>query len=187
MIASFSAVSANLLYLNTFQAVSYVSRRRMDHPDFDPYEVDADGLPLVYNEERIAGFWKGKPGMHTTFVTQTGKTKRFLSPVISCGMQVSSRHVGRALQQSQVSTQVTHGKVFCSTVTTEPSGLALHCPLLFENELSVHAAPWLTKLAYAVIQGKLEQNQDQLAREAVDNLEKLGPTFIKLGQILSIR
>ena len=36
----------------------------MDHPDFDPYEVDADGLPLVYNEERIAGFWKGKPGMH---------------------------------------------------------------------------------------------------------------------------
>ena len=51
----------------------------------------------------------------------------------------------------------------------------------------VHAAPWLTKLAYAVIQGKLEQNQDQLAREAVDNLEKLGPTFIKLGQILSIR
>ena len=26
-----------------------------------------------------------------------------------------------------------------------------------------------------------------LARDAVDNLEKLGPTFIKLGQIMSIR
>ncbi len=51
----------------------------------------------------------------------------------------------------------------------------------------VYAAPWLTKLAYAVIQGKLEERQDQLAREAVDNMEKLGPTFIKLGQILSIR
>lgn len=51
----------------------------------------------------------------------------------------------------------------------------------------VHAAPWLTKLAYAVIQGKLEERQDQLAREAVNNMEKLGPTFIKLGQILSIR
>lgn len=36
----------------------------MDQPDFDPYEVDADGLPLVYNEERIGAFWKGKPGMH---------------------------------------------------------------------------------------------------------------------------
>jgi len=52
---------------------------------------------------------------------------------------------------------------------------------------SVYAAPWLTKLAYAVIQGKLEERQDQLAREAVNNMEKLGPTFIKLGQILSIR
>ena len=50
-----------------------------------------------------------------------------------------------------------------------------------------HAAPWLLKLANAVIQGKLEQRQDQLAAEAVTNLEKLGPTFIKLGQILSIR
>lgn len=49
------------------------------------------------------------------------------------------------------------------------------------------AAPWLFKLANSVLQGKLEQKQDQLAREAVDNLEKLGPTFIKLGQILSIR
>lgn len=36
----------------------------MDQPDFDPYEVDADGLPLVYNEERIGAFWKGKPGVH---------------------------------------------------------------------------------------------------------------------------
>ncbi|KAL3161747.1 hypothetical protein ABBQ38_008842 [Trebouxia sp. C0009 RCD-2024] len=95
----------------------------MDHPDFDPYEVDADGLPLVYNEERIAGFWKGKPG------ELTSRWARF----------------------------------------------------------AAISAPWLTRLAYAVIQGKLEQNQDQLAREAVDNLEKLGPTFIKLGQILSIR
>lgn len=64
--------------------------------------------------------------------------------------------------------------------------LALYAAMLSWNWADC-AAPWLTKLAYAVIQGKLEQNQDQLAREAVDNLEKLGPTFIKLGQILSIR
>ena len=42
----------------------------MDHPDFDPYEVDADGLPLVYNEERIAGFWKGKPSTIGLFTIQ---------------------------------------------------------------------------------------------------------------------
>ncbi len=29
--------------------------------------------------------------------------------------------------------------------------------------------------------------QAALARDAVDNLERLGPTFIKLGQIMSIR
>lgn len=49
------------------------------------------------------------------------------------------------------------------------------------------AVPWLTKLANAVIQGKLDTNRVALAREAVDNFERLGPTYIKLGQILSIR
>ncbi len=47
--------------------------------------------------------------------------------------------------------------------------------------------PWITKLATAVVRGRLEQQQEQLAREAVQNLERLGPTFVKLGQVLSIR
>lgn len=47
--------------------------------------------------------------------------------------------------------------------------------------------PWISKLATAVIRGRLEQQQEQLAREAVQNLERLGPTFVKLGQVLSIR
>ena len=47
--------------------------------------------------------------------------------------------------------------------------------------------PWLTKLANAFISGQLEARQGQLARDAVDNLEQLGPTFLKLAQILSIR
>jgi predicted unusual protein kinase regulating ubiquinone biosynthesis (AarF/ABC1/UbiB family) len=45
----------------------------------------------------------------------------------------------------------------------------------------------LTKLANAVLTGKLEARQREIAADAVDNLEKLGPTFIKLGQIMSIR
>lgn len=43
--------SANLLCL---QEISYVSRRRMDDATFDANAVDADGLPLVYNEVRAA-------------------------------------------------------------------------------------------------------------------------------------
>ena len=81
---------------------------------------------------------------------------------------------------------VTHGKALFFCRRNKQSRLALRCTMCNDMALTC-AAPWLTKLAYAVIQGKLEQNQDQLAREAVDNLEKLGPTFIKLGQILSIR
>lgn len=57
------------------------------------------------------------------------------------------------------------------------SAILLLCP----------AAPWLTKLANAVLTGKLEARQREIAADAVDNLEKLGPTFIKLGQIMSIR
>jgi hypothetical protein len=44
------------------QAASYVSRRRLDDADFDPDAVDEEGLPLVYNEERIAAFWGTRPG-----------------------------------------------------------------------------------------------------------------------------
>ena len=51
------------------------------------------------------------------------------------------------------------------------------------------AVPWLTKLANGVIQGRLGDptTQTALARDAVDNLERLGPTYVKLGQIMSIR
>lgn len=51
------------------------------------------------------------------------------------------------------------------------------------------AAPWLTRLANTALQGKLGDpaSQKVLASAAVDNLQRLGPTFIKLGQILSIR
>ncbi|PNW83358.1 hypothetical protein CHLRE_05g246552v5 [Chlamydomonas reinhardtii] len=111
------------LELRDVRSVSYVSRRRLDAADFDPDEVDEDGLPLVYNEERIAGYWGGRPG----------------------------ELAGRWTKFAAVS------------------------------------APWLTKLANAVISGRLDRDRAALARDAVDNFEKLGPTFIKLGQILSIR
>lgn len=44
------------------QATSYVSRRRMDEVAFDPNAVDDEGLPLVYNEQRISEFWGSRPG-----------------------------------------------------------------------------------------------------------------------------
>ena len=82
-----------------------------------------DGLPLVYNEERIAEFWKTRPG------------------------ELASRW----------------------------------------TRFARIAVPWLTGLANSFLRGTLERDQRSIAKKAVDNLEKLGPTFIKLGQILSIR
>ncbi len=43
----------------------------------------------------------------------------------------------------------------------------------------MRAAPWLISLANAAIQGRLEERQVGLARDAVDNLQQLGPTFVK--------
>ncbi|GFR44520.1 hypothetical protein Agub_g5787, partial [Astrephomene gubernaculifera] len=111
------------LELRDVRSVSYVSRRRLDSADFDPDAVDGEGLPLVYNEARIAAYWGGRPG----------------------------ELAGRWTQFAAVS------------------------------------APWLTKLANAVLSGRLTAQRAALAREAVDNLQRLGPTFVKLGQILSIR
>ncbi|KAJ9519587.1 hypothetical protein QJQ45_000673 [Haematococcus lacustris] len=50
------------LRLRDVKGLSYVSRRRLDAADFDPDAVDEDGLPLVYNEQRIAGYWGSRPG-----------------------------------------------------------------------------------------------------------------------------
>eukprot|EP00882_Tetradesmus_deserticola_P012006 GHRQ01012707.1.p1 GENE.GHRQ01012707.1~~GHRQ01012707.1.p1 ORF type:complete len:132 (+),score=35.89 GHRQ01012707.1:283-678(+) len=50
------------LELRDVKAVSYVSRRRLDDADFDAEAVDEEGLPLVYNEARIAAFWGRRPG-----------------------------------------------------------------------------------------------------------------------------
>lgn len=41
------------MQLRASDEVSYVSRRRLDAVDFDIDEVDAEGLPLVYNEEAL--------------------------------------------------------------------------------------------------------------------------------------
>jgi hypothetical protein len=49
------------------------------------------------------------------------------------------------------------------------------------------SVPWLTRLANVFVTGQLEARQRELAADAVDNLEALGPTFLKLAQILSIR
>lgn len=95
----------------------------MDAVDFDPDEVDEEGLPLVYNEERINAFWSARLG------------------------ELAGRWASFA-------------------------GIS---------------APWLTRLATTVVRGTLERDRAALARDAVDNLEKLGPTYVKLGQILSIR
>lgn len=111
------------MQLRDVKAVSYVSRRRLDDEDFDPNALDEDGLPLVYNEQRIASYWGSRPG------ELAGRWAKF-------------------------------------------AGIS---------------APWLTKMANAFLQGKLEERQAQLAADAVNNLERLGPTFIKLGQIMSIR
>jgi len=96
----------------TTQAVSYVSRRRMDAIDFDPDEVDEEGLPLVYNEERISVFWSARLG------------------------ELAGRW----------------------------------------GSFAAISAPWLTRLVTSVVRGTMEQDRGSLARDAVDNLEKLGPT-----------
>ena len=45
------------------------------------------------------------------------------------------------------------------------------------------SAPWLTRLATAFLRGSIERDQVALARDAVANLSKLGPTWVKLGQV----
>jgi hypothetical protein len=43
-------------------ATSYVSRQRLKQDGFDANAVDSEGLPVVYNEELIASFWRDRPG-----------------------------------------------------------------------------------------------------------------------------
>lgn len=49
------------------------------------------------------------------------------------------------------------------------------------------STPFITKFFYSLLNSRLWEDEEELARMAVDNLTELGPTFVKLGQVLSIR
>lgn len=49
------------------------------------------------------------------------------------------------------------------------------------------STPFITRFFYSLINGRLWEDEASLAAQAVDNLQELGPTFVKLGQVLSIR
>jgi hypothetical protein len=201
------------------QAVSYVSRRRLDDADFDPDAVDEEGLPLVYNEQRIAAFWSGRPGELAGRCAgcsgphrRHGAGRRFgqssaaalVSPArtargcLRCGGRPPLReHPSylrpvrpgrRRIAQAPRISNPTPPLHPCSPMTPPP--LPPTAPAPADPRWAKFAGisvPWLTKLANAFISGQLEARQALLARDAVDNLEQLGPTFLKLAQILSIR
>jgi len=49
------------------------------------------------------------------------------------------------------------------------------------------STPFITKFFYSLLNNRLWEDEADLAKMAVDNLTELGPTFVKLGQVLSIR
>eukprot|EP00929_Paragymnodinium_shiwhaense_P005316 TRINITY_DN10708_c0_g1_i1.p1 TRINITY_DN10708_c0_g1~~TRINITY_DN10708_c0_g1_i1.p1 ORF type:complete len:857 (+),score=157.37 TRINITY_DN10708_c0_g1_i1:101-2671(+) len=49
------------------------------------------------------------------------------------------------------------------------------------------STPFITKFFYSLLNNRLWEDEAELAKMAVDNLTDLGPTFVKLGQVLSIR
>lgn len=71
-------------------ATSYVSRQRMKQDGFDANAVDSEGLPLVYNEELIASFWKDRPG------ELASRWTRFAGACLAyfCSTSATQRYVG---------------------------------------------------------------------------------------------
>jgi len=49
------------------------------------------------------------------------------------------------------------------------------------------STPFITRFFYSLLNGRLWEDEASLASQAVDNMQELGPTFVKLGQVLSIR
>lgn len=55
------------------------------------------------------------------------------------------------------------------------------------TEFLAQASPFLFKLVTSFASGRFEENQASLARDLRNVMEKLGPTYVKMGQMLSIR
>lgn len=55
----------------------------MDEDDFDPDETDSEGLPLVYNEAKIADFWRSRPG---ELASRWAKFGRISGELSRCGV-----------------------------------------------------------------------------------------------------
>eukprot|EP00879_Flechtneria_rotunda_P018081 GHRR01018954.1.p1 GENE.GHRR01018954.1~~GHRR01018954.1.p1 ORF type:complete len:193 (+),score=54.96 GHRR01018954.1:1089-1667(+) len=187
------------------QATSYVSRRRLDASDFDPNAVDEEGLPLVYNEARIAAFWSKRPGelasRWTRFAAIIGEQqqqqqlRRLLDVLLNDWLRTlltfiaAQRSAGVlrqlvALKESAAAEHSLPLKQYMLHVAISVSILSTLMNLPFVTSFNpyyrigaVPAAPWLTKLANAFFTGQLEARQAELARNAVDNLERLGPTL----------
>ncbi|CAE7455797.1 unnamed protein product [Symbiodinium sp. CCMP2592] len=49
------------------------------------------------------------------------------------------------------------------------------------------ATPWIASAFSAAMTGRWSEEERSLAKDAVKSMQTLGPTFIKLGQVLSIR
>jgi len=103
--------------------VSYVSRIVLDEDDISGDLVDDDGMPLVYNMEKLEAYWEQYPG------ELTNRWAEFLG-------------VG---------------------------------------------VPYMSKIIGGFAAGNLEDQEEELAKQATKSIIELGPTFIKLGQVLSIR
>uniref|UniRef100_A0A6U3TXQ3 Protein kinase domain-containing protein n=1 Tax=Octactis speculum TaxID=3111310 RepID=A0A6U3TXQ3_9STRA len=58
------------------------------------------------------------------------------------------------------------------------------------REFLQYSVPWLTRVATLLVRGGTDElllNDASLAREARIIMEKLGPTYVKLGQVMSVR
>ena len=125
-------------------------------------QVDADGLPLVYDRRRIQSFWDARPG-------ELQVCTRVLARVRAAIVVGAPRSLSTPLNDAHPrrhSTQA-HWTTF----------------------LSVNV-PFLTKLASIVISsgpGALVERDGELARDAREIMERLGPTYIKVGQMMSVR
>ena len=78
----------------------------MDALDFDPNAVDEEGLPLVYNEAKIAAFWGSRPGeLFSRWTRFTAISAPWLTKLANAVVQgkVQDRQVTHAVGMHQLS------------------------------------------------------------------------------------
>jgi hypothetical protein len=165
-------------------------------------QVDEDGLPVVYDKDLIEAYWKKEgSALQQRWTEFLGYSVPYLTRMV--GMLITGTPLPISLSpfarvaicrvdnRSLLSLSLAHSHAHTALHGTAPGGSP---PSLHRQRMPIATLSLSLSLSRGLSGGthpggtdELMKNDRVLAKDAREIFEKLGPTYIKMGQMMSVR